>query len=266
MSRAQLLEERPEEEAIETTEELATNSIETPEEEQPQEPEFELPEKYQGKSVEDLVQMHQELEKFSGKQSTEVGELRKLVDDHIQTQLSTQQAPQQQQQQDDEVDFFVDPHNAVNRAIDNHPKIKEAEAYTQQARQQATLSQLKSNHPDMESILQDPKFAEWIKGSKVRTKLFVQADQSYDYDAAHELFSLWKERSQVVQQTANVEKQARKNTLKSASTGNARGTSEGSRKKVYRRADLIKLMQTDPDRYMALQPEIMAAYAEKRVK
>jgi hypothetical protein len=25
-------------------------------------------------------------------------------------------------------------------------------------------------------------------------------------------------------------------------------------------------MQTDPDRYMALQPEIMAAYAEKRVK
>lgn len=266
MSRAQLLEERPEEEAIETTKELATNSIETPEEEQPQEPEFELPEKYQGKSVEDLVQMHQELEKFSGKQSTEVGELRRLVDDHIQTQLSTQQAPQQQQQQDDEVDFFVDPQNAVNRAIDNHPKIKEAEAYTQQARQQATLSQLKSNHPDMESILQDPKFAEWIKGSKVRTKLFVQADQSYDYDAAHELFSLWKERSQVVQQTANVEKQARKNTLKSASTGNARGTSEGSRKKVYRRADLIKLMQTDPDRYMALQPEIMAAYAEKRVK
>ena len=266
MSRAQLLEERPEEEAIKTTEELATNSIETPEEEQPQEPEFNLPEKYQGKSVEDLVQMHQELEKFSGKQSTEVGELRRLVDDHIQTQLSTQQAPQQQQQEDDDVDFFVDPQNAVNRAIDNHPKIKEAEAYTQQARQQATLSQLKSNHPDMESILQDPKFAEWIKGSRVRTKLFVQADQSYDYDAAHELFSLWKERSQVVQQTANVEKQARKNTLKSASTGNARGTSEGSRKKVYRRADLIKLMQTDPDRYMALQPEIMAAYAEKRVK
>ena len=266
MSRAQLLEERPEEEAIETTKELATNSIETPEEEQPQEPEFDLPEKYQGKSVEDLVQMHQELEKFSGKQSTEVGELRRLVDDHIQTQLSTQQAPQQQQQQDDEVDFFVDPQNAVNRAIDNHPKIKEAEAYTQQARQQATLSQLKSNHPDMESILQDPKFAEWIKGSKVRTKLFVQADQSYDYDAAHELFSLWKERSQVVQQTANVEKQARKNTLKSASTGNARGTAEGSRKKVYRRADIIKLMRTDPERYQSLSDELLKAYAEGRVK
>ena len=242
MSRAQLLDERPEEEATETTEELTTDSIETPEEEQPQELESNIPEKYQGKSVEELVQMHQELEKFSGKQSTEVGELRKVVDNYIQTELSNKQAPQQQQQEDDDVDFFVDPKTAVSRAIDNHPKIREAEAYTQQARQQATLSQLKSSHPDMESILQDPKFAEWIKGSKVRTQLFVQADQGYDYDAAHELFSLWKERNQVVQQTADVEKQARKNTLKSASTGNARGTAEGTRKKVYRRADIIKLM------------------------
>ena len=59
----------------------------------------------------------------------------------------------------------------------------------------------------MEQILQDPKFAEWIKGSKVRTQLFVQADQQYDYDSAHELFSLWKERNQIVQQTAQAEKQ-----------------------------------------------------------
>ena len=266
MSRAQLIDERPEEEPIETTEELTNNSIENPEEEQPQEPEFEVPEKYQGKSVEELVQMHQELEKFSGKQSTEVGELRRLVDDHIQTQLSNQQAPQQQQQEDDEVDFFVDPQNAVNRAIDNHPKIKEAEAYTQQAKQQATLAQLKSNHPDMESILQDPKFAEWIKGSKVRTQLFVQADQQYDYDAANELFSLWKEKNQVVQQTAQAEKAARKSAVKSANTGNARGTGEGTRKKVYRRADIIKLMRTDPERYQSLSDELLKAYAEGRVR
>ena len=192
--------------------------------------------------------------------------LRKVVDDYIQTQLSTQQAPQQQQQEDDDVDFFVDPQNAVNRAIDNHPKIKEAEAYTQQAKQQATLAQLKSEHPDMEQILQDPKFADWIKGSKVRTQLFVRADQGYDYDSAHELFSLWKEKNQVVQQAAEVEKQARKSAVKSATTGNARGTGEGSRKKVYRRADIIKLMRTDPERYQALSDEIFKAYAEGRVK
>ena len=61
-----------------------------------------------------------------------------------------------------------------------------------------------------------------------------------------------KREQSVAQQTANVEKQARKNTLKSASTGNARGTAEGTRKKVYRRADIIKLMRTDPERYQSL--------------
>jgi len=267
MSRATIIDERQEED-LETTDQLDTQDIiETPlEEEQPQE-EPELPEKYHGKSVEDLVQMHQELEKFSGKQSTEVGELRKVVDDYIQTQtqLANQEAPQEQQK-DDEVDFFIDPASAINRAIDNHPKIKEAQAYTEQYKKQATLAQLQQQHPDMEAILQDAKFAEWIKGSKVRTQLFVQADQMYDYDAANELFSLWKEKNQAVQQTAQAERQARKSSVKSASTGNARGTAEGSRKKTYRRADIINLMKNDPDRYMALQPEIMAAYAEKRVK
>lgn len=268
MSRATLIDERKEEDQ-EPTDQLDTqDTVETPqEEEQPQQPE--VPEKYRGKSVEDLVQMHQELEKFSGKQSTEVGELRKVVDDYIQTQLSTQQAPQQQQYQDDnddDVDFFVDPKTAVSRAIDNHPKIKEAQAYTQQYKQQATLAQLKSSHPEMEQILQDPKFAEWIKGSKVRTQLFVQADQQYDYDAANELFSLWKERSQVVQQTAQAEREARKSSVKTASTGNARGTAEGSRRKVYRRADIIKLMRTDPERYQSMSDELLKAYAEGRVR
>ena len=267
MSRATLIDERQEEEQESTTQELEQDTVETPEEEQPQQ-EPELPEKYKGKSVEDLVQMHQELEKFSGKQSTEVGELRKLVDDHIQTQLVAQQAPQQQQQFDDEddVDFFVDPKTAVSRAIDNHPKILEAQAYTEQAKKQATLAQLQQRHPEMESVLQDPKFAEWIKGSKVRTQLFVQADQGYDYDAANELFSLWKEKNQVVQQTAQAEKAARKSAVKSANTGNARGTGEGSRKKVYRRADIIKLMRTDPERYQSLSDELLKAYAEGRVR
>ena len=62
MSRAQLIDERPEEEPTETTLELEQDGIEEPVEEQPQEePESELPEKYRGKSVEELVQMHQEL-------------------------------------------------------------------------------------------------------------------------------------------------------------------------------------------------------------
>ena len=134
------------------------------------------------------------------------------------------------------------------------------------AKKQSTMAQLQQQHPDMERVLQDPKFAEWIKGSKVRTQLFVQADQQYDYEAANELFDLWKDKNTAVQQTAQAEKLARKNSVKAASTGNARGSSEGSRKKVYRRADIIKLMKNDPERYQMMSEDILKAYSEGRVR
>ena len=264
MARAQLIDEREEE--LNENEEVGTLEQETTQEQPPQETQEDLPEKYRGKSMEDIVKMHQEAEKLWGKQSSEVGELRKVVDDFISAQLVNQQAPEQQQQEDDDVDFFTDPKQAVARAIENHPKIREAEQYTTQYKKQSALAQLQSKHPDMNEILNNTKFAEWVQGSKIRTQLFVQADQGYDYEAADELFSLWKERASVAKQTAAVEQQARKQQLKTANTGNARGTAEGPRKKVYRRADIIKLMRDDPERYQALADEIMRAYQEGRVK
>jgi len=265
MSRATLVDPQPEMENADDINEEA-NETQYVEEttEQPQE-QSTVPEKYHGKSLEEVVQMHQEAEKLLGRQSGEVGELRKVVDDYISTQTPTQ-APQQYVEPEDDIDYFTDPQGAVNRAIENHPKIREAQQYTEQYKKQSSLSMLQAKHPDMQDILGDPKFAEWIKASKIRTQLFVAADQQYDADSADELFTLWKERKAVTQQTAKVEKQARKQTLKAASTGNARGSSQGTRKKIYRRADIIKLMRTDPDRYTALADEIMAAYAEGRVK
>ncbi len=258
--------ERQEQEEQQQVEEQLNQFEATEEEEEqvtsePQEPE--LPDKYQNKSVSELAQMHQEAEKLLGRQSSEVGELRKVVDSYIQTQLTPEQAPQQQ---DEEIDFFTDPNEAVNRAIQNHPKIKEAEAVTNQYRQSNAMAQLKSKHPEMEAILQDTKFAEWIQASPTRTRLFVEADQQYNTDAADELFSNWKERQNIVQQTAQVEQQARKQSAKAASTGNPRGSGEKAAKKIYRRADIINLMQKDPDRYAQLAPEILQAYAEKRVR
>ena len=265
MSRAMMVDPQPEKDNVDEIETNEVNEIQQETVEQPQE-EPSLPDKYQGKSLEEVVQMHQEAEKLLGRQSSEVGELRKVVDDYISTQTQ-QSAPQPQHvEPEEDIDYFTDPQKAVNRAIENHPKIREAEQYTADYKKQSALAALNNKHPDMQEILSDSKFAEWIKASKIRTQLFVAADQQYDADSADELFTLWKERKTVAQQTAQVEKQARKQTLKAANTGNARGSSEGTRKKVYRRADIIKLMRTDPERYQALSEEILQAYSEGRVK
>jgi hypothetical protein len=232
---------------------------------EPTEPEDDLPEKYKGKSTAEIVRMHQEAEKLLGRQSSEVGELRKVVDDYIQTQLDTQ-APKQTAEQDEEIDWYSDPDKAMERAIANHPSVKKAEEAAAANARSSAMSQLQARHPDMESIVKDAKFVEWIKASKIRTQLFAQADRNYDYEAADELFTTWKERQGAVAQTVADEKGSRKQAINKASTGSVKGNGEQRSKKVYRRSDIIKLMKEDPKRYLDLSDEIHRAYAENRVR
>jgi len=241
-----------------------------PEEEQPAEPEEiqeaeedEVPEKYQGKDIKDVVRMHQEAEKLLGKQSSEVGELRKIVDDFVKTQL---EAKSPQKKDEEKIDIFDDPDKYIEQKLANHPKLKEAEELSKSMKQQEILNKLQSSHPDFQEIITDDKFAEWVANSKVRTELYQRADQRFDFDAADELLSSWKERQTIVKETAEIQETDRKRQLKSASTGNAKGSGEAPSRKIYRRADIIKLMQTDPKRYQALSDEIMQAYQEGRVK
>ena len=224
-----------------------------------------IPEKYRNKELKDIVRMHQEAEKLLGRQSQEVGELRRTFDDYIKTQLAQQQNAHTSTAVE-EVDFFDDPKKAVEYAISNHPKIKEAETVSQQLKRSEALAQLKANHPDFEQIISSSDFAEWIQKSKVRTELLHRADKQYDFDSADELLTSWKERQNVVTETKKLEEKSRKDSVKKASTGNTRGSAEAPSRKVYRRADIIKLMQTDPERYIQLAPEIRQAYAEGRVK
>jgi hypothetical protein len=235
-----------------------------------QEPEVEddLPEKYKGKDVKDIVAMHQNAEKLLGKQSSEVGELRKVVDNFIQTQTIAQQqkqAPVQAEDDLDDLDFFENPKQAISRMLENHPSVQQSRQMANQLAQQNTVAQLKANHPDFTNIVSDAKFIEWVGKSKVRSQLLRQAD-AYDYDSADELFTSWKERQEMVNSAVQTETNARRQSVKSGSTGNTKGSGEPSRKKIYRRADIVELMAKDPERYQSLAAEIRQAYSEGRVK
>lgn len=234
-----------------------------PQEETPvEQEEDDIPSKYKGKSIKDVVRMHQEAEKAMGKQGSEVGELRRIVDDFVKTQtVAKQQAPDDSE----EVDFFSDPEKAIARAIEKHPKIRQAEEFNERMKRTQVSSALKEAHPDFEQITKDSEFKEWITKSKVRQELFSRADSAFDFDAADELLTTWKERQQIVQQTQAVEKIERKQAVKAASTGSSRGTGESSTK-IYLRSDIRDLMQKDPDRYIANADIFLQAYREGRVR
>lgn len=220
-----------------------------------------VPPEYQGKTQAELIKMHQEAQSRLGTQGSEVGELRRIVDDFILKQSETK-APEPAE----EVDFFADPDKAVESKIANHPAIREAQETTLRIRQEQAKQELINKHPDAQEIIQTPEFINWVKSDDIRMELLTRADQQYDSKAADNLFSQWKQIKQSSEAAVQNEVEARKDTVKRASTGGAKGSTEAPSKKIYRRADIIELMKTDPRRYQSMEPEIRKAYMEKRVR
>ena len=224
-----------------------------------------IPPKYRGKKLEDIINMHQEAERLIGRQAQEVGEVRRLADELLKQQLAKKAPEPQAQQEVDDLDFFEDPKKAISRAVDSHPDIVAARQAAHQMQRQQVSAQIHQKHPDMGQIVQDPEFVDWVKGSPVRMQLYAAADQGFDAYAADELLSTFKAiRTRKHSELKEVASTNRTQSLKAANVESA-GTGETSRK-IYRRADLIRLRLENPDRYDSLQEEIMKAYSEGRVR
>jgi len=254
-----------EQNTIEPDETLELQKAET------QEPAYEVPDKFSGKSVEDIVKSYQNLEQELGRKSQEIGELRNLSDSFLKAEIS-RNGPQTSQANENsnnetEDDFFEDPSKAVNSLIEKHPRFQEFQEFQAKQSQDSSKVQLEQTHPDYVDIVQDTGFQDWVKASKFRVNLFEEADK-YNYEAADELLTHWKERS-MIDKTAEVKQEqanSRKKALKTGKTESRSSSDSTAGKKTYRRADLIRLKQNDPNRYADLADEIYEAYAEGRVK
>ena len=222
-----------------------------------------VPNFYRDKSLEDVIKMHQEANKLIDRQGKEVGEIRKLADELIKQNLSSNK--QSIKEEAPEVDFFENPKEAIRQTVDNHPDVVAGRQAAHDFKRMQIQQKLVQEHPDYGQVASDPDFANWVKSSPIRINLFAKADGEFDYDSANELLTTYKQlRGVKAKQTSDAGEATRKTNLKAA--GVDIGGSGESGKRVYRRADLIRLKMTDPNRYEALSDEIMQAYAEGRVK
>lgn len=244
----------------EVVEENSTTEVEEPS----------IPSKFANKSTEEIIDSYTNLEKELGRKAQEVGELRKLSDSFLQAEVARKNNPQDntplETKDNDDVDFFDDPNKAVNRMIENHPKFQEFQQFQAQQAQAGAKAQLEQKHPDFTDVVQDKAFQEWVQDSPIRMQMFQAAD-SYNFDAANELLSNWKDRS-MISKTQEVKQAAetnRKDALKAASTESRSSSGSNAGGKTYRRADLIRLKMEDPSRYESLEDDIFAAYADGRV-
>lgn len=220
--------------------------------------------KYSDKSHEEMVAILEERERHIGQQSNELGNMRQTFE----AMARTQSVPAQPEPEPvEEADFFVDPQKAVDQRINNHPALKQAQETAQKLAYAQGLATLQQRHPDVSEVLNHPEFKQWVESSPSRVRRFQYADQSGDVDEADDLISTWKQLNKTVATAKAAEKTAQKKAVRAASVSGPRGNADAaSSKRVYRRADIRQLMQTNPQRYEDLQPEIMAAYAEGRVR
>jgi len=236
--------------------------------EETSQPEADIPAKYAGKSMAEVIKMQQEAESLMSRQADELGQQRKLMASLLEAQnKATETAPPEEPVAQEE-NFFDDPVNAVNKAIENHPDVIKAREERMGNVQKHNLESLDKAYPDWQETVKNSSFQKFIGDSETRTEMFRKADTEYRSDLAIELFD-WYSKTQmsgatqeaVAKEKSNIEKAMKLTSSESRSSGDSVGG-----KKVYRRADLINLQVTDPNRYASLAEEIQEAYAEGRVK
>jgi hypothetical protein len=249
----------------------------------PQEPEEELeekvieedkvathiPDKFKDKSLEDVIHSYEELERAMGRKNNEVGELRKLTDEFLKQSLNSNAGEKQDSapatlEMDDLLD---DPNKAINEAINSNPRLKQLEEQLAEARRAESQKWFESKHPDGQEIVASPEFQDWVSQSIIRQKLLIEANNNYDYNMADELLSTYKELKGVKAKEVSAESKAkREKALKDAAVET--GSTGQAPKKIYKRADLMKMMTYNRDAYddPVFQAELAKAYKEGRVR
>ncbi len=222
-----------------------------------------IPEKFRNKSLPDVIKSYQELESQLGRQGAELGELRKMTDEFIKSQI----AASKQTPPEPEPDFYSEPDKAVRKLVEK--ELAPVQELLAETRRTKLDSQLRASHEDYMEVVQSDDFQKWVTESPLRIELFARADRNYEVASAVELLSMYKAMKGIKpasKQKLNPEETAARDTAFQKASLESGSVSEAPPRKIYRRVDVLNLMKTNPARYQALQPEIMAAYAEGRVR
>ena len=230
-------------------------------------PSVDVPEKFQGKSFEEVVNSYVNLEKDYGRKSNEVGELRKLTDEILKRQLETVEPTPVGEAKEDVGfdDFYDDPGSAVNKALESNPRLKAIEEKLAQEERMRSHQAMLERHPDADELVTSQEFLAWAQEKPARMKMLQTANATLDVDLADEIFSMYKAKAKsATDEAVESRSQKAKSDLRKATVETGRSVAPS--KKVFRRADLIRLKIERPEQYAAMSDEIRQAYADGRVK
>lgn len=172
---------------------------------------FEIPERFAGKSAEEIAKSYMELEKLNSRQAQDLGSMRALVDS-LAVNGAPNPTPAAVEPEPTHItvdDLYDNPDEAISKAVSSHPALKRLEQIEQtlnEQRVEAAKQSFAAKHPDYETVGQDPAFLNWVASDSTRTDLFNRAND-FDFGAADALLSLYKAEHQITSMTGEVQRQ-----------------------------------------------------------
>jgi len=227
---------------------------------------FKMPDKFAGKSAEEIAASYVELQSEYGRRNTEVGSLRKLTDQLLELKTDTTKTEAPAEKKAVDVDGLLNnPDETINSVVDGNPRIKALEDKLVTADRAADLKVFEKAQPDWKAKMATQEFATWVLESPVRQRLFQEANNNYDYVTGAELLDMYDLAKGTAIADAKTERNTSARKSAKAAVTETGSTDEPKGKPKFRREELIQLKLTQPRKYEAMKETIMAAYADKRV-
>lgn len=230
---------------------------------------FEIPEKFQGKDLTDIVKSYTELEKAYSRQGRSLGDMRKTFDEYIRSQ-STNPAPKEEPRKPLTVDeLYENPDEAIRRTVESetNPRIKQLEEALENTKRLSRQEKFEKKHPKWKERAASPEFQNWVMESPYRTRLAASADQ-YDFDAADDLFSMYEDTRRTSDNSTSEErsKKLKQATLETSSPATPRRTKGFSRREVMDKKTRAAKGDWQASEWLREHASaIDAAYAEGRI-
>lgn len=232
-----------------------------------------LPEKFKGKSVKDVVKMYQDIEQLVSRQGNELGELRRRV---VEPKVEEPKVePVQERPKISADELLANPNESLDKAIETHPVVQEAREMAIQAERREAQATFAKEYPKYQEDLNDQEFVEWVKKNPARVDL-IQKANNYDLNSARSLWGMWSEHRELVgQATAKAKAEVTRRQAEQAAELEGSTGADSDSETIYSRAEWMDLQRRallgdrkakakweDPA-FRALRQK---AYAEDRVK
>lgn len=237
-----------------------------------------IPDRFKGKSTEEVYQAYANLEKHAGRLANDLGQQRQMTDQLLQQKrendLRANGATQVQRQQTQAAavtasDLLENPTQALDRYFETKESAVVQGLQARLAQQESLMAQnsFVSRHPDWQEHTNDPAFVEWARQTPWRANLAASAARN-DLQAADALLTEYKAYQPLLKQTAqgaNLDAARKVGFERTASSGDATSTTQGP---IIRRRDNMALRISDPDKYEspAYQNALLAAIRDGRYK